>query len=29
MIETCIVIGTQALTLIGFYFALGLDKSRK
>jgi hypothetical protein len=29
VIQTCIVIGTQVLTLAGVYFALGCNKSRK
>jgi hypothetical protein len=28
VIQTCIVIGTQALTLVGLYFALGCGKRR-
>jgi hypothetical protein len=26
VIQTCIVIGTQALTLVGLYFAIGCSK---
>jgi hypothetical protein len=29
VIQVCIVIGTQLLTLTGVYFALGCNKSRK